>query len=415
MVKPNTDLISDGEEFPFQLLPLEIFIKIWSYFSIKDVFNAAAVNKWWQEFSGIKPVWEPRAKIWGMGASQIESASKKDFANAHNQYLIREKQRIAAERARKHAEEKEALNRKKQADAAVASERLKMTIFSRVSDYITIVLVLAGFLFPPLKLDQYIQWPWAVVLIPWYLLMLQVLVIVGLYDTLYLYYRRHLSIDAGGYSLLFWKLLFRVRIFRDLLYCGLFNFSLFFTLMAIKLTLAENDNDPYGWWAVWIPLWIFLIYFLQLLFTGGVSNSVGSMTCSNCCERILIFLGVTSVSFPLLLFIFLKMQGELNTWRLWVVFVPFWIVFGVLACTGIFFAIFFCCDRGGLTTRELAIYYIVIFAFFAAPICWFITFSLQSENRIDTSWTAAFTPLIFWAAGTLVGCSVGDIYWNFIR
>jgi len=411
----DISLPSEGE-FQYQLLPPEVFLKIWNYLDIYDIGRAAQVCKWWNEFSFHEDIWKTRAKGWGLRQSQMSREqnilSKRYFVRKYHEHERREAARIAEEKRRKEIADSVLRNQKRQAKADKCMSFLKKTLFSRVGDYLTVIFVLLGVIFIPLKLDHKIDWPWAVVIIPWYLLVAQLVIVVTCYDASQIYYRGLMSFDAAGYKLLFWKFVFRKRTFRDIVYCGMLNFVSFFILMGVKLTFRNSENEtPYEWWAVWIPIWVYVCYLIQVPFTGGLGRSVKRVSCDNCCARLGIFLAIAVVSIPTLIFIFLKIEDKIH-WPLWTVFIPIWIIFGILACAGVFFGIWLCCEHNGLTVRELAVYYSAIFLWFGSLFTWFLVLCFQVQKG-KIGWSASFAPLIFWAGSTLIGCGVADVYFKY--
>eukprot|EP01120_Amphizonella_sp_Union-15-10_P001709 TRINITY_DN11856_c0_g1_i1.p1 TRINITY_DN11856_c0_g1~~TRINITY_DN11856_c0_g1_i1.p1 ORF type:complete len:334 (-),score=33.31 TRINITY_DN11856_c0_g1_i1:77-1078(-) len=326
----------------------------------------------------------------------------------------------------RHVAEKARIAQRRQVRANRCMGILKNTLFSRVGDYLTVFFLLLGVIFVPLKLDRIINWNWGLVLIPWYLLLFQFALTLLTYDLSYLYYRRLMNFDSGGWTFLFWKLIFRKRFFRDVAYCCMIAFTIFMILLTVRLT--SNDPPDYEflpsvhWWAIFIPIWILLSYVLLLPCTGGMRNDLGRITCSNCCERLGFFTIILVVLVPTILFIFLWLEGAVQ-WPLWLVFIPFWIMFGILVCAGTFFGIWYCCEPGGrLTFREMVVAYTAIFLFFGSFFTFFVTLSLyvsQSHTglgvKVPRKSILAYIPIIFWAAGTLIGCLVADIYVKFFR
>jgi len=161
-----------------------------------------------------------------------------------------------------------------------------------------------------LKLDETIALSWGLVLIPFYLMVTQFMATILLYDGLELCYQGMFRFDTSGYRFKIWKLLFKKRKFRDLIYASMLSLVAFFILLAIKLAQDEGDDSALEWWAVFLPIWAFLMYFFSMPLTGGCGSHTARIKVRNCCERFWMLAGfVVTTTLPIL-FIFLRIAGE---------------------------------------------------------------------------------------------------------
>jgi len=348
--------------------------------------------------------------VWGCDITDLtreRSEAKQNYYLEYKRWQQEQLNKEKLERAQRQQQKRQLRDNRLKQKAARCLDILKMTTFSRVSDYITVVLLMLGILLIPLKLDDTIKASWALVLIPWYLIFVQFLAIVGVYDVLHLYFHKKLEWSGPlGYPLALWKVVFHFRFMRDLVWVTFFFFLAFFVLIAVKLGL-DGTSHSFGWWGVWIPIWLLFCFYCSVPLYGGCGNS--RIKGNNFCVRLLAIAGIFVPGFFFLIFIFLRVQGVTASWSLYTVFIPFWIIFGLLFCAGVAIGLY-CCFESHLSITELALLYTGIFVFFASFFIWMIVWCAKVQQQTTAAWIVAFIPLVFWSVWSLFGCVAADIY-----
>jgi len=198
-----------------------------------------------------------------------------------NKYLIFREQEKRKEEQRKQAKKTEIRDKRRKQSATV----LKAFCFGKHSDFLAIICLILQTLFVVLKLDGIFgpETGWALLLIPTYILMAQMVLAPLLFDSISSYFgvytferelipsENHCSGSLFCYSACVYPFTLsdpQLRVIRPMIYVTVGCLFLFLALMSAKVSqLDSNGNssseDGLKWWIVFLPLIL-----LSLIFTS---------------------------------------------------------------------------------------------------------------------------------------------------
>lgn len=294
------------------------------------------------------PLWRElsRKRNWDVGVRRTNSSNK---GQTRSYYVRKFLSFRRGEKMKEDQKIEERKNRFKQRNRENSARFLKGTCFARPWEWISVGCVLAVTILAVLKLDGSLNASWATVMIPLYILLLQIVGAPILYDTLstcydYDFDREFEPDDNSRCGPLFFFLAFIVplqestRFARLVIYPVITCLLLWLIFMFVKI---NNVATNFPWIAAFVPLLIICIIFCIVILSIGTFNVFSD---EQRIDRIIpTFFIILLMLF--IIFLALKLEGTIS-WSWFYVMSPLWILKGLFVLIPIVLTMMtIICDR----------------------------------------------------------------------
>jgi hypothetical protein len=312
-----------------------------------------------------------------------------------------------SERQREEEQLSDKRHRLKEQNQRNSAKFLLCCCYGRPHEWLSVICLILTTILSVLKLDDIIDASWGVIMIPMYLIMLQIFgapIIYDILSSIYKYYYDHeLEPDNNPWCApIFFFLLFVVPIqegknkTKVVMYPLMTSFLLFLILFFIRI----NHPDALPWWGVFLPLLValLLVSIIPLMVGYGVFSDRRRF------DRILPSI-LTLVLIVFVVFLFLKLDETID-WNWYQVMIPLWVLESLLVVIppvlSILTFIFDRADSYWLDDRtrwtdDVGPFCITSLIFSVLVITPLLTFQVllaqYLENDLDTTYAMIFIPL----------------------
>jgi hypothetical protein len=225
---------------------------------------------------------------------------------------------------------------------------LKMSCYSRPWEWTSVSCIILQTILVVLKLDHVMTTSWALIFIPLYFLLLQMVAAPFFYDLICCFtnymYDQELSPDDGPIcnSIFLYTLCILPVIERKKSRILTYPLTLLFILWLVLL-IAKINEVHLPWWGVFLPLMVLFVVLSQIPLWIGYYNVFLDQERF---DRIILSFGAILL---LLFIIFLAIRlDNIVTWNWFIVMVPLFVFEGLLVCVPFFLTTCtFICQRHG--------------------------------------------------------------------
>lgn len=394
---------SINSDCPLLSLPDHIMLKIISNLDDKDVFNLASTSKAFDSIIWQGEVWENRiTKLRYLPPDKINipffpKLNKNDIIDMYNKN--EEQRRLSNLRAKQLKEENN-----RHARLRCGKVFLKYLFFNRAADYLVLFSIMLATWLIIYKLDEKIDAPWRVILIPFAIPLALLNGGLVLYDCLR--WRYYDIIERPGIKTSFVRILFIYRKRRIYTYTVISCLNLTYIFTMIKM---NEQLDGIHSAAIFVPLMIICLATIILVigFRGGDFKGFDAFTVT--CANIFIIIQ--------LIFVMLRIENTI-LWKWAYVFIPLWILSGLVVVFPIISAIFSCCcfciedsimfkSGYGFTIVLFSVWFLILIP----GLAYFGMVTMMLDNKgPNRSWLLISAPVIFMQCYTFLLCLYGDYY-----
>lgn len=394
-----------------RVMPDEVLRNIYSHLEPVNVDGTALVCHRLNNTIQERDIWAVYKPEWGYVTEDrfARARSRAGFAACYNHEM---------------SERQKAADRKEEAEWRTYLEEgsewakgfMTLFLFNRSVDYFSLFCFILGTCFAAARCQEAVTWNWRIVLIPFYIPMLQMWLTPLAYDLSRIYFTSD-NVNEVTESLTIWHaIIAKYRQIRVILYCFNLAFLVFFILLMIKL----NDNlngIPAG--VTIIPWLLLLVICIEECIVGFMIRE--SYNASQYSVDRFIFCGSSLIAIPWLVMMVLKMDGVVTAnWV--VVLIPFYVLCAWwLFVPGFLFILYPCwyslrdysrlSDRGSGGTAFFV--WLMISAMAIVPfLTWAILCALNLDGYYHRSWPVIFIPLFVGEGLLFFGCLFTDfIVW----
>jgi len=425
MVEANEDSDTKHQLDIFSMLPDETMYKIWGFLDAKSIGHAASVCQRFKKMSYDVPLWKERATKENWDSNRAPYSHQRSLPDIVTRSYYVKKFLSFQQREKDAAASRltELKNRLKQRDQENSGRILLATCFARPYEWLMALTVLWITIMAVLKLDETIDWEWKYILIPLYIVVLQLMCAPVCYDAISskFSYTFEDELDPDDNHLcgpIFFFLAFIVPL-NNLTHRGIrrlrlfpitFGLALFLIFAMIRVAGAEGMK----WWAVFIPLNIAILWVMLLVLFAGYDSCFSDDAKM---DRILISIGLLLV---VLFFIFLGLRMEdVITWRWILVMTPLFILKGlaVVIPTILSICTYYCDARGSYWLEDRTRWanhagsycmgVLGIAILLLGPLLTFeVLLAQRLDETIDTSYKLIFIPLFIIEGFGICGCCI---------
>lgn len=395
-----------------RVMPDEVLRNIYTNLDPVSIDQSALVCHRTNNLVQERDVWAHFKADWGHVSKDrfSRARTRAGFAACYNHEM--KERRLAAER-KEEAEWRAYL----EAGSEWAKGFMTLFLFNRSIDYFSLFAFILGTCFAAARCQEAITWNWRIVLIPFYIPMLQIWLTPLAYDLSRIYFTSD-NIDEITESLTVWHaIIARFRQVRQILYLFNLAFLVFFILLMIKLN-DNLDGIPAG--VTIIPWLVFLVIALEeCIFGFLIGESYNESEYS--VDRFFLA-GLSFISIPWLIMMVLKMDGVVTAnWV--VVLVPFWVLMAwMIFVPGTLFVLYGCWYSlrdysrltGGGNGGGTGFFIWAMFGCMGIiPILtWACLVALNLDGYYHRSWPVVFIPLFVGQGLLFFGCLFTDfIIW----
>lgn len=394
-----------------RVMPDEVLRNIYAHLEPPVVDGTALVCHRMNNLIQERDVWAVYKPEWGYVTDDRfnRSRTRAGFAGCYNHEMSERQKAIDR---KEESEWREYL----EAGSEWAKGFMTLLLFNRSVDYFSVFCFILGTCFAAARSQEAVTWNWRIVLIPFYIPMLQIWLTPLAYDLSRQYFTSD-NIREVTESLTVWHaIIAKYRQVRAILYLFNFAFLVFFILLMIKL----NDNlngVPAG--VTVIPWLIFLVICIEECIVGFLIGE--SYNDSQYSVDRFFFAGASLISIAWLVVMVLKMDAVITA-RWVVAIIPFYILCAwFMFVPGCLFILYNCwyslrdysrlSDKGSGGTAFFV--WLMICAMAVVPfLTWAILIALNLDGYFHRSWPVVFIPLFVGEGLLFFGCLFTDfIVW----
>ena len=390
-----------------RVMPDEVLRRIYSHLEPPVIDSTATVCHRLNNLLQERSVWKVYQPEW-------DYVTKERFNKAHSRN---------AYAALYNHEMRERENTRRRIEAAEYAEHLSaqsewakgfmvMFLFNRSMDYLSVLAFILGTCFAAARSQEAILWNWRLVLIPFYIPMLQLWLTPLIYDICRAHYTSTNIDEVTDSRIATWHISFvKFRPYRPLIYLTNLALLIFWILLMIKLNDKLN-GIPAGVTIIpWLLLLLCIVLEQMFGWASGTSWSHGRWV-----DRLYITIACIITAATLLLVVF-KLDGVVKSnWV--VVLIPLWILFGfmflfpwlALFCASCSYSIrtnIRITDAEGVSTGFGV--HVMCTIFLMAPIfTWLLLIALNLDGSSHRSWPVIFIPIFIIEGLLLLGCGFID-------
>jgi len=413
---------------PFDILPDEAVIRVWSFLDAPNVGRAAKVCRRFKQISYDLPLWQELStkKNWDMykSSAQLMQMQAKPVTRSFyvRKYLSFQKK----EKQIQDLQLQTYRNRLKEQDKANSASFMLFTCFARPYEWLAALSFLWLTIVTPLKLDGTLDWEWKNILIPFYIIILQFLTAPLLYDYMstkfdYSFEEELDPDDNRCCGPIFFFLAFVLPLSEEKATgrAGLYPLSIGFSLFLMLAAMRVAGVHGLPWWAVCIPLCLALLWLgLLILYAGNAYQSV--FEDDQRFDRLVPCAGIC-ILIVFLMLMALRTDNYID-WSWYTVMVPLWTIKGLMVVLPIILSlltIIFKCkgsywledrtrwagDAGPFCAASAAVAVLLL-----VPLLTFeILLAKKLEGDNDISYTLIFVPMFILEGFAICGCCIVNV------
>lgn len=400
-----------GIDYLTRVMPDEILRKIYSHLEPITIDQTATVCKRTNELLQERSIWKVYQPEWTY-------VTKEKFNKAHSRSAYAGLYNYEMNERRKAQERKEAAEYAQYlADTSEwAKGFMTLLLFNRSIDYLSLLSFILGTCFAAARCQETILWNWRLVLLPFYIPMLQLVLTPLAYDLSRWHFTSANVDEVTDSRIALWHISFAThRPYRGLIYLTNLALMIFWILLMVKLN-DNLDGIPAG--PLIIPWLLLLICIVLEQFTGWASGS--DMSDGHWVDRVYVLIASVIMAL-LLLFVVFKLDAVI-TWSWYLVLIPLWVLFGFTLLFPFFSLMVASCSYSCRHSIRIVDAEDVGFGFGALFFCtlgisaplftWFILGELNLDGLAHRSWPVIFIPIFIMEALVIIGCGLVDfIYW----
>jgi hypothetical protein len=400
---------SEKEELDWltRVMPDEVLRKIYSHMEPVDVDRTATVCRRTNDMIQERSIWKVYLPDWSyVSKDKFNKAhTRSGFAACYNHEM---QERRATKARIEAAEYAEYL----QNQSEWAKGWMTMFLFNRSIDYFSVLCFILGTCFAAARSQEAILWNWRLVLLPFYVPMLQLMLTPLVYD---LCRRRYTSAnidEVTDSSIVLWHISFvENRPYRPLIYLTNFAMLIFWIMLMVKLN-DNLDGMPAGPLIIpWLLLLIALILEQMFGWASGSSWEDGRWV-----DRF--FIIVASIIGALVMLLIVLKLDRVISWNWVLVLIPLWVLFGFAViypalmlfcaeCSYSFRSNIRIVDAEGVGTG-VGFHIFCVGLVFAPIFTWVLLTALNLDGTSHRSWPVIFIPIFIIEGLMLIGCGLVD-------
>jgi len=391
-----------------RVMPDEVLRNIYAHLEPPSVDRTAAVCRRTNDLVQERSIWKVYLPEWSYVTKERfnKAQSRNGFAACYN-YEMNEREKT--KRRIEQAEYEQWLSDQSE----WAKGFMTIFLFNRSIDFLSLFCFILGTCFAAARCQEAITWSWRLVLIPFYIPMLQLMLTPLVYDLCRKYYTSSNIDEVTESHIALWHVTFvKYRPYRPLIYLTNLALLIFWILLMIKLN-DNYDGIPAGPLIIpWLLLIIALI--LEQLFGWASGSSWGE---GRWVDRLYVVISCLLIALELLFVVF-KLD-KVVTWNWVLVLVPLWVYFGFTLtyplCT-LFWASCSYSMRSNIRIVDaesisagFGVYFFCISLILTPILTWFALTALNLDGYYHRSWPVVFIPIFIIEGLLIVGCGLLDL------